>query len=188
MGIKYFTANLKKGLKKMNIFRFRLFNIKLFGDIRKGSYKEFSVEEISEFISDFHDFCNRKREVSESIESKPELTDNSNFKILERLCEQYYVYEDTDKFQKKIIQEVIEIVDELRNDPATQKELEQCLNQTQDDVVARLRISRPDLKAEEIKLFCYIQAGFTPTMMSVLLKKDKSVIYNRVSRLKAKIK
>ena len=83
----------------MNIFRFRLFNIKLFGDIRKGSYKEFSVEEISEFISDFHDFCNRKREVSESIESKPELTDNSNFKILERLCEQYYVYEDTDKFQ-----------------------------------------------------------------------------------------
>ena len=188
MGIKYFTANLKKGLKNMNIFRFRLFNIKLFGDIRKGSYKEFSVEEISEFISDFHDFCNRKREVSESIESKPELTDNSNFKILERLCEQYYVYEGTDKFQKKILQEVLEIVDELRNDPVTQKELEQWLNQTQDDVVARLRISHPELKEEEIKLFCYIQAGFTPTMMSVLLRKDKSVVYNRVSRLKAKIK
>ena len=168
----------------MNIFRFRLFNIKLFGDIRKGSYKEFSVEEISEFISDFHDFCNRKREVSESIESKPELTDNSNFKILERLCEQYYVYEDTEKFQKKIIQEVQEIVDELRNDAATQKELEQWLNQIQDDVVARLRISHPELKEEEIKLLCYIQAGFTPTMMSVLLKKDKSVVY----RLKAKIK
>ena len=188
MDIKYFTANLKKGLKNMNIFRFRLFNIKLFGDIRKGFYKEFSVEEISEFISDFHDFCNRKREVSESIESKPEQTDNSNFKILERLCEQYYVYEDTDKFQKKIIQEVIEIVDELRNDPATQKELEQWLNHTQDDVVARLRMSHPELKEEEIKLFCYIQAGFTPTMMSVLLRKDKSVVYNRVSRLKAKIK
>ena len=36
MGIKYFTENLKKGLKDMNIFRFRLFNIKLFGDIRIG--------------------------------------------------------------------------------------------------------------------------------------------------------
>ena len=108
--------------------------------------------------------------------------------MLERLCEQYYVYEGTDKFQKKIIQEVIEIVDELRNDPVTQKELEQWLNQTQDDVLARLRISHPELKEEEIKLFCYIQAGLTPTMMSVLLRKDKSVVYNRVSKLKAKIK
>ena len=189
MDIKHLTSNFRNALKNMNIFRFRLFNIKLFGDIRKGFYKEFSAKEISEFISDFRDFCNRKGDnPDDNVESKPEFTESSNFKILERLCEQYYVYEDTDKFQKKIIQEVIEIVDELRNDPATQKELEQWLNHTQDDVVARLRISRPDLKAEEIKLFCYIQAGFTPTMMSVLLKKDKSVIYNRVSRLKAKIK
>ena len=188
MDIKHLTSNFRKELKNMNIFRFRLFNIKLFGDIRKGFYKEISVDEITGFISDFRDFCNRKNEVHESGDDKPELTENGNFKILERLCEQYYVYEDTDRFQKKILQEVLEIVDELRNDPVTQKELEQWLNQTQDDVVARLRISHPELKEEEIKLFCYIQAGFTPTMMSVLLRKDKSVVYNRVSRLKAKIK
>lgn len=188
MDIRYFTANLKKGLKNMNIFRFRLFNIKLFGDIRKGFYKEISVDEITGFISDFRDFCNRKNEVLESGDDKPELTENGNFKILERLCEQYYVYEDTDRFQKKIIQEVREIIDEMRNDPGSLKELEQWLNLTQDDVVARLRASHPELKEEEIRLFCYIQAGFTPTMMSVLLRKDKSVVYNRVSRLKAKIK
>lgn len=117
MDIKHLTSNLRKEFKEMNIFRLRLFNIKLFGDIRKGFYKELSAEEISEFISDFRDFCNRKGEISEGVESKPALTENSNFKILERLCEQYYVYEDTDKFQKKIIQEVQEIVDELRNDP-----------------------------------------------------------------------
>lgn len=108
--------------------------------------------------------------------------------ILERLCEQYYVYEDTDKFQKKIIQEVREIIEELRTDSKAQKELEDWLNKNQDDVVAKLRMSHPELKDDEIKLFCYIQAGFTSTMMSVLLGKDKSVIYNRVSRLKAKIK
>lgn len=144
MDIRYFIENFKKEFKDMNIFRLRLFNIKLFGDIRKGLYKEISAEDISEFIRDFRDFCNRKNEVHESGDNKPEQTENSNFKILERLCEQYYVYEDTDKFQKKIIL--------------------------------------------EIRLFCYIQAGFTPTMMSVLLQKDKSVVYNRVSRLKAKIR
>lgn len=188
MDIRYFTENFKKELKDMNIFRLRLFNIRLFGDIRKGFYKEISVDEITEFIRDFRDFCNRKNEVHESGDNKPEQTENSNFKILERLCEQYYVYEDTDRFQKKIIQEVREIIDEMRNDPGVLKELEQWLNLTQDDVVARLRSSHPELKEEEIRLFCYIQAGFTPTMMSVLLQKDKTVVYNRVSRLKAKIR
>ena len=168
--------------------RLRLFNIKLFGDLRIGLFKEISAIEITEFISDFRDFCNSKRNIQENDEKKPELTDYSNFKILERLCEQFYIYENSEKFQKKIIQEVREIINELRNDSKVQKELEQWLNQTQDNVVSKLRASHPKLKEEDIKLFCYLQAGFTPTMISVLLRKDKSIIYNRVSRLKAKIR
>lgn len=168
--------------------RLRLFNIKLFGDLRIGLFKEISAMEITEFISDFRDFCNSKRNIQENDEKKPELTDYSNFKILERLCEQFYIYENSEKFQKKIIQEVREIINELRNDSKVQKELEQWLNQTQNDVVSKLRASHPKLKEEDIKLFCYLQAGFTPTMISVLLRKDKSIIYNRVSRLKAKIR
>lgn len=168
--------------------RLRLFNIKLFGDLRIGLFKEISAMEITEFISDFRDFCNSKRNIQDNDEKKPELTDYSNFKILERLCEQFYIYENSEKFQKKIIQEVREIINELRNDSKVQKELEQWLNQTQDNVVSKLRASHPKLKEEDIKLFCYLQAGFTPTMISVLLRKDKSIIYNRVSRLKAKIR
>ena len=168
--------------------RLRLFNIKLFGDLRIGLFKEISAMEITEFISDFRDFCNSKRNIQENDDKKPELTDYSNFKILERLCEQFYIYENSEKFQKKIIQEVREIINELRNDSKVQKELEQWLNQTQDDVVSKLRASHPKLKEEDIELFCYLQAGFTPTMISVLLRKDKSIIYNRVSRLKAKIR
>ena len=168
--------------------RLRLFNIKLFGDLRIGLFKEISAMEITEFISDFRDFCNSKRNIQENDEKKPELTDYSNFKILERLCEQFYIYENSEKFQKKIIQEVREIINELRNDSKVQKELEQWLNQTQDNVVSKLRASHPKLKEEDIKLFCYLQADFTPTMISVLLRKDKSIIYNRVSRLKAKIR
>ena len=168
--------------------RLRLFNIKLFGDLRIGLFKEISAMEITEFICDFRDFCNSKRNIQENDEKKPELTDYSNFKILERLCEQFYIYENSEKFQKKIIQEVREIINELRNDSKVQKELEQWLNQTQNDVVSKLRASHPKLKEEDIKLFCYLQARFTPTMISVLLMKDKSIIYNRVSRLKAKIR
>lgn len=176
------------GIKDLNFFRFRFFNIRLFGNCRIGLYKETSVQEITEFIRDFREFCIRKNETaSAGLDSKRPLTENSNFKILERLCEQYYVYEDTEKFQKKLIQEVMEIIEELRNDPKAQGELEEWLNATQDGSIQKVRNAHPELKERDIRLFCYIQAGFTPTMMSVLLKKDKSVIYNRVSRLKAKI-
>lgn len=172
----------------INLFRARLFNIKLFGNLRIGLYKEVSIEELTEFIADFRNFCQQRNVKSEETVTNPSLPVNSNFTILERLCEQYYVYEDTDKFQKKIIQEVSEIIDELRKDPKTQKDLEAWLNATQENAVSKLRADHPELKEEEIRLFCYISVGFTPTMMSVLLKKDKSVVYNRVSRLKAKIK
>lgn len=172
----------------INLFRARLFNIKLFGNLRVGLYREISIGELTEFIADFRDFCQNRNAKNEETTTNHSLPANSNFTILERLCEQYYVYEDTDKFQKKIIQEVSEIVDELRKDPKTQKDLEAWLNATQDNIVAKLRTDHPEFKQEEIRLFCYISAGFTPTMMSVLLKKDKSVVYNRVSRLKAKIK
>ena len=172
----------------INLFRARLFNIKLFGNLRIGLYKEISIGEMIEFIADFRDFCQSRNVKSEETVTNPSLPVNSNFTILERLCEQYYVYEDTDKFQKKIIQEVSEIIDELRKDPKTQKDLEAWLNATQDNVVSKLRADHPKLKEDDIRLFCYISAGFTPTMISVMLKKDKSVVYNRVSRLKAKIK
>ena len=121
----------------INLFRARLFNIKLFGNLRIGLYREISIEELIEFITDFRNFCQSRNVQIEETGTKLPFPVNSNFSILERLCEQYYVYEDTDKFQKKIIQEVSEIIDEL---------------------------------------------------ISVMLKKNKSVVYNRVSRLKAKIK
>ena len=177
-------------MNNMNIFRFRLFNLKLLGNIRFGLFKEISVEETIEFIRDFRDFYEQRNKINDELQQQKSsgVTENSNFKILERLCEQYYVHEETDKFKRKIIQEVQEIIEELRNDSQTQKDLERWLNETQDNIVAKLRSSHPELKNEEIRLFCYIQAGFTATMISVLLKKEKSVVYNRISRLKAKIK
>ena len=175
-------------LNLFNIFKLRIFNIKLFGDKRFGFYREVSIEEARQFITDFYNFCKSKEAENPEPEVMSNLMESSNFLILKRLCEQYYVYENTDKFQMKILQEVREIINEFRSDPQTQKDLELCLNANRNNVVEKLRISHPELKEEEIKLFCYIEAGFTPTMISVLLRKDKSVVYNRVSRLKAKIK
>ena len=48
--------------------------------------------------------------------SKAGLKDIDRFNVLERLCEQYYVYEGTDNLQPKIPKEVKSIVEGLRSD------------------------------------------------------------------------
>lgn len=119
--------------------------------------------------------------------SKTGLKDVDRFDVLERLCEQYYVYEGTDNLQPKILKEVKSIVEGLRSDRKTQKGLENMLDQTMDNVMSRLRGDFPSWKEDDFLLFCFTAAGFSSTTISALMGKDKSVIYNRVWRLKGRI-
>lgn len=119
--------------------------------------------------------------------SKAGLKDIDRFNVLERLCEQYYVYEGTDNLQPKILKEVKSIVEGLRSDKKTQRGLEAMLDQTMDSVMSRLRAEFPSWKEDDFLLFCFTAAGFSSTTISALMGKDKSVIYNRVWRLKGRI-
>ncbi len=104
--------------------------------------------------------------------------------VLERLCEQYYIYEGTENLQPKILKEVKSVVDGFRKDP---KSVEDMLDANYDGLVADLRQEIPSLKEEDIRLFCFVAAGFSSTTVSTLIEKEKSVVYNRISRLKNKI-
>ena len=50
------------------------------------------------------------------------------------------------------------------------------------------RAAYPSLKEKDYHLYAYLVAGFSATTIAVLLKKEKSVIYNRTSRLKRTIR
>lgn len=113
--------------------------------------------------------------------------DVDRFNVLERLCEQYYVYEGTDNLQPKILKEVKSIVEGLRSDKKTQRGLEAMLDQTMDSVMTRLRGDFPSWKEDDFLLFCFTAAGFSSTTISALMGKEKSVVYNRVWRLKGRI-
>lgn len=118
---------------------------------------------------------------------KAGLKDIDRFNVLERLCEQYYVYEGTDNLQPKVLKEVKSIVEGLRSDKKTQRGLEAMLDQTMDSVMSRLRAEFPSWKEDDFLLFCFTAAGFSSTTISALMGKEKSVIYNRVWRLKGRI-
>ena len=133
-----------------------------------------------------------EREENERILSiaedlKARLKDKS-LDTLDRLCEQYYIYEGTDNLQPKILKEVRSIVEGLRNDPSVQRSLEQSLNSRYDGVMTKLRQAFPAWKEEDYLLFMFTAEGFSSTTISTLLEKDKPYVYNRIYRIKERIK
>ena len=107
---------------------------------------------------------------------------------LDRLCEQYYVYEGTENLQPRILKEVTSIVEGLRANPAVQKSLEQSLDESHDQVMTRLRSAFPKWKEEDYLLYLFAASGFSSTTLSTLLEKDKPYVYNRLYRIKERIK
>ena len=108
--------------------------------------------------------------------------------MLGRLFEQYYVYEGTENLQPKILKEVRTLVEGLRSDPKMQRSLEQSLNESADNVMQRLRDAFPRWKEEDFLLYLFTASGFSSTTLSTLLEKDKPYVYNRVYRLKERIR
>ena len=109
------------------------------------------------------------------------------FEALERLCEQYYIYEGTDNLQPRILKEVKSIVEGLRSDRKVRKNLEDMLDSRKDGVMTKLRSEFPSWKEEDFQIYAFTAAGFSSTTISALMEKEKSVIYNRVWRLKGRI-
>ena len=177
-------------LRKWTWARLRVFNIKLFENIRWGIYQECSIEDVVTFIDEFGNFTQTHTTptVEPSVTRAATFRAGSNFAILARLCEQYYIYEDSDKFKKKIIDEVTEIIEELRHDENAAYDFEETLDALHNNIMKDFRAAYPSLKEKDYHLYAYLVAGFSATTIAVLLKKEKSVIYNRTSRLKRTIR
>ena len=176
-------------VRKFTFIRLRCFNIKLWGDKRIGLFREFSADEVVTLIKDFRELSAHNESNTPTLNIEKGLfRAGSNYAILSRLCEQYYIYEGSDKLQKKIISEVEEIINELRYDDEANAEFEALLNSRQNNIMCRFRKEHPTLKEKDYRLYSYLTAGLSATTIAVLLGKDKSVVYNRISRLKKVIK
>ena len=122
-----------------------------------------------------------------ALQPVQEPVEGPGFQALERLCEQYYIYEGTGNLQPRILKEVKSIVEGLRSDKKVRKDLEDMLDKTNDGVMTKLRSEFPAWKEEDFQLYGFTAAGFSSTTISALMEKEKNVIYNRVWRLKGRI-
>ena len=104
--------------------------------------------------------------------------------VLERLCEQYYIYEGTENLQPKLLKEAKAVIDDLRQKP---QQLEAALDAQKNSLITNFKTQFPRCKEDDIRLFCLLSAGFNSTTISTLMGRDKQYIYNRIWRLKTRI-
>lgn len=116
--------------------------------------------------------------------SSTKILERSGLSVLERLCEQFYIYEGTDNLQSKVLKEAKSVIDGLRTDTAG---LEEWLDAGHDGLMTAFRAQFPKLKEDDLKLFAYVASGFSSTTISTFLERDKQYVYNRIWRLKNRI-
>ena len=130
----------------------------------------------------------QKQDEADELRKSVDALFAGHFAHIEQICSSYYECHGTSRELQRIYSEAISSIDELRTDSATLKKLEDYINTYKDKAVARFKASFPDARPADVSLFMYIVAGFTARTISVLLGEELPVVYNRKSRLKAKIR
>ncbi len=92
------------------------------------------------------------------------------------------------KIKGKIIIELKNIVKGFSEDTNMLNEHIACADSCTDGLYSVFIKDMPTLKREDHLLFLYQTMGFSPRSIALFLNKNLDVVYNRKSRLKAKIK
>lgn len=111
----------------------------------------------------------------------------SRFEILDQLGRTFYERDNTKAQQEAIYKQVKNFFTKLSSDAATKRELEEIVNTVNDNIIVKLREQFPRFKPADVEMLCYIYAGLSAQIISVIVNDSVSNVYNRKSRLKARI-
>lgn len=126
-------------------------------------------------------------ERTKGMESRLKQLALSRFEMLDNLGRAFYERENTQKQQAEVYRQVKSFMSRLSSDPAAKKEMEEIVDTVNDNIIAKLRAQFPRFKASDIDLLCYIYAGFSAPIISLLTGDSVANVYNRKSRLKSRI-
>lgn len=109
------------------------------------------------------------------------------FKAIDELCCTYFEYSDNPKQQSAILNHVKGLISNISS-KSYLVQLEEQINGCYDNILEKLKSEFPTLSENEYMLSCYLCAGFTTQAICLFLNCNSSAVYNRISRLRKKIK
>ena len=162
--IYYYHQRMKRKQEQVERYMFAIDNIRASKDriVERLAYKEGRETQLKELVL-------------------------SRFEILDQLGRAFYERENTKAQQEAIYKQVKTFFTNLSSNATTKEELEGIVNTVNDNIIVKLREQFPKFKPADIDLLCYIYAGFSAQIISVIVSDSVSNIYTRKSRLKTRI-
>ena len=130
----------------------------------------------------------KQSEKGEEIYPMLDQTLNGKFGVLDQLCQTYYENTNNSKKQLAVFRRVEELISEIYNGEESFATIENSVNRSRNNILEDAKAEIPLLTADEYKLMCYICAGFSTQAVCLFFDCTPSAVYNRLSRLRKKIK
>lgn len=146
--------------------------------------KEHKLSEISEHISNQAEIHNSM--IKEMHGQIAELFDKQ-YELLDKLSNTYYETHGCSREKESIYERVRTEINKFASDKRSIAQLEKIVNTYKRNVINLIRNEIPNISDRDIKLLCYIYAGFSAKSISIFIGETTGNILTRKYRLRAKI-
>lgn len=161
--------------------------ISLYVYIKKRREISHKNELIKQYLSSVQSLHSELAERDEKLKEVSSEIFGEAFKVIDELCCTYFEYSDNPKQQSAILNHVKGLIGNISSKPYL-VQLEEQINGCYDNILEKLKSDFPMLSENEYMLSCYLCAGFTTQAICLFLNCNSSAVYNRISRLRKKIK
>lgn len=146
--------------------------------------KEAKISEISERIS-----ASEEAHISQIIEMSGHISElfHKQYELLDKLSNTYYEMHGCNKEKESIYEQVKSEINKFANDKKTMAQLERIVNTYKNNVMSHIREEIHSISERDIKLLCYIYAGFSAKSISIFVGETTGNILTRKYRLRNKI-
>lgn len=147
------------------------------------------IDEQLRIISDLQLFLSQTRARNNDADQLIKQMFASKYELLTKLCSDLISVPDNRGAQKRLVKDVMALVDTFANDQQKFNELVDLVNKAHGGVFDDFRRDLPDLKEVDYRLFLFTCYKFPSPLIAAFLKEDNiNSIYERKRRLKNKIK
>lgn len=141
-------------------------------------------QKIEEYIATIKDLHAESHGISLEVKKHTNLLYKSRLSELNKLCDIYYDGEGSSKQTKMVYDELVKIINSIKNDKKYINELENIVNQYYDNIISDLYEQCPKLNARQKRLALYLLSGFSLRAIAIFM--DSNPI--QISKDKYKLK
>lgn len=124
---------------------------------------------------------------NKEIAAKLQASAKGHFDIFDDLCNLYYEQPTDAKKQAVIYNKINNLISSFRSDAKVIANIENIVNICYDNVITKAKNEMPQLREDDLRILCYIFAGFSNQAIAVFLNCEIGAVATRKSRLKSKI-